>query len=325
MTGHLQLLATGGTIAAFHDHGAWRQRPGAELLALVADPPGPIEVEDVHAGQSANLSTDDMLAVVERVQAAIAGGARGVVVTHGTDTLDQTAFLADMLVGPATNRVPVVVTGAMRHGSHPDHDGPANLADALRLADRADATGHSVVVCMDGNIHAARWVHKVHAQRIDAFSSYPARPVGHIDRKGVRWTGPGPRRPEVSPPPRLERPAPLVPLLAAYPGIPGEAFTAAVQGVRGIVVEGFGDLHLPESLWQPIRTAVAVGVVVVLASRAHNDTTTNEDLEALGAVGACGLSAPKARLALTVALGTHDDPARAVALLRRLHMQCNAD
>jgi len=132
----VHVIATGGTISSYWDGSEWTNLDGAALVAeaVRGESAWDVTVTDVAAGPSANLSTEQMVDVARRVQSALEAGADGVVVTHGTDTMVETA--AVLAADPRTSAIrrPVVFTGSMRSHSHPDADGPRNLADAVAVA-----------------------------------------------------------------------------------------------------------------------------------------------------------------------------------------------
>jgi L-asparaginase len=314
----VRLVATGGTISSHHDGQGWTELTGADLVAELRDDLDragvEVEVVEVAAGPSSHLSVDDMVAIAGHVRAALSEG-QGVVVTHGTDTIELTSFVTDLLLPAADDRPPVVFTGSMRVHSHPQPDGPRNLLDALVVAGDTAARGRGVLVCVDGMLHAAARVVKCDAGSLDAFSSAPLGPVGavHGGTVAVHHDAPpaGPHATEL---------AADVPLLTVYPSIDPNEVARTLDGRRGAVLEVFGDLNVPRSLWGPIHEAWRAGTLVVLASRPFTATTRSEGLDLLGAIGAGGLTAQKARLATMAALGgdaTRDD---AIAFLhaRRL-------
>lgn len=317
MTVHV--VATGGTITSHHDGTAWRNLDGPTLIAELGDLPVDVEVHDVAAGPSSNLSVDDMVAIAGRVRDALDAGAEGVVVIHGTDTMELTAFVTQLLLGTQPDRRPVVFTGSMRVHSHPAPDGPDNLRRAIAVAASADAAGRDVMVCLEGALHAADRVRKRHAASVDAFDSAPFAPLGEVTPAGeVRFHRPSPMRAAAD---GLAGPVPLV---TCYPGIAATTLAAALDGARGVVVEGFGDLNVPHSLWAPIHVAWKDGLLVVLASPAFTPNTGGDDLRSLGAVGAGGLTAQKARLAVMAALGTTTDRDAAVAFLHQYALAFDA-
>jgi L-asparaginase len=251
-----------------------------------------------------------MVAIARRVGTLLTGGATGVVVSHGTDTLELTAFTLQLLLGTTPQRRPVVVTGSMRPHSHPAPDGPGNLRDALAVAASSVAVGQEVLVCLGAEIHAASRVTKLSTDTVDAFTSTPLGSIGRVADGTVRITGScgAPRR-------AASGLSVDVPLVACYPSIPAADVERAAEGHRGLVLEVFGDLNVPRHLWGPVHRITSSGTLVVLASRPFTPTLTNEGLQALGAVGAGGLTAQKARLATMAALSTCADRDDAIAFL----------
>ncbi len=284
----LLLVATGDTIA----HRAPGVASGRELLGLAGPPPARVVVEDVLAEPSWDTSVPTQLALARRVRKALAEDEfAGVVVTHGVDTLEETAFLADLLAGPA--RGGIVFTGALRPLSDPAPDGPANLAAALTAAADPDLRGVGAVVCLGGELHAARW-----ATLAGGFTSVPHPMLGRVVDGRVRLTSTPPPRP----PSAAGEPESDVALVKTYPDMPVSLLTTVTDlGAAGVVLEGTGDGNVPVELFGTIAELSQMDIPVVVASRAH--TTGIGMAERMGAIGAAGLSAPKARTALMVALG----------------------
>lgn len=310
----IAVVATGGTISSHLTETGWTSLDGRTLVDEVADRFGGVDVSvtDVATGPSSNLTVDDMLAIAHRVRDLLADDADGVVVLHGTDTMELTAFVTQLVLGVDPDRAPVVFTGSMRVHSHPRPDGPRNIADAVALAAHPMAAGRQVLVCLEGAVHAADRVQKCDATSVDAFTSAPFAPLGSVTDGVVTFTA--------------ERPQPCsaaasfasdVPLLTCYPGMPPADVAAALAGRRGAVLEVFGDLNVPMPLWGPIHEAWKAGCLVVLASRPFTHTARGEGLDLLGAVGAGGLTAQKARLATMAALGSTTTRDDAVAALHR--------
>ena len=302
------MLATGGTIASHHDGRDWINLPGAQLvgeidgLAAIAR----VDVVDVETGPSSNLDVPAMLAIVGHVNEALDSGVDGVVVTHGTDTMEITAFLASLVVGSGK---PVVFTGSMRPHSHPQPDGPRNIHDAVILAAAPEAGG--VTLCLNGQVHEPHRVRKLDASGLDAFFSVPGGPIGTVV-DGVVHLRRGVTAPQtVASPSILESDVSLV---TVYPGMADRQLRASVGDARGVVMEGFGDLNLPHHLWGPLHEWATEGRLVVLASGAFTPTVENDLLTMLGVVGAGGLTPQKARVAAMVALsdGRSVDDARGI-------------
>jgi L-asparaginase len=314
------VVSTGGTIASLRAgdvEGVTAVLPLEELLRRAGDGTSPQvgPVVDLARVNSWNVDPPlmwEVAATVERLAAQ--DDVAGVVVTHGTDTLEETAFLVDVLVD--TDK-PVVFTAAMRAADEMSPDGPNNLRSALRAAASPTLNGLGTVVCLDGRLQAARWVRKWHTHSTAAFSS-GSSPVATLDPDGVvrrtygdlpRWTVPGGAA--------RGQPRPDdVPVLQAYSGMSARAAHALVEATspRGLVVDGFGLGHVPEALRDAMGHLLATGVVVVVSTRVPHGGTWKvyggpgggTVLAHLGVVGAGGLSAGKARLLLLACLADHD-------------------
>ncbi|GAA5179468.1 asparaginase [Rugosimonospora acidiphila] len=261
------LFALGGTIAmSGHQGGVVARLTAADLTAGVpglAELGVPVHVHDVDAVPSADLTFARILDVVDRAAAAVRGGASGVVVTQGTDTLEETAFLAD-LVWPHAQ--PLVFTGAMRNPTLAGADGPANVLAAVEVAASPAARGLGVLVAFDDDIHAARWVRKTHSTSTATFASPNAGPIGHVVEGRVRvLAAPPPRTP-------LDRPDPerLATTRVALHTMTLDDDGAALDGLadthQGLVVAAYGVGHVPSALAAPLGT-LAGRIPVVLTSR----------------------------------------------------------
>jgi len=234
--------------------------------------------------------------------------ADGIVILHGTDTLEETAYLLDLTV-PGDK--PVVVTGAMRVASEPGYEGMANLLAAVRVAATPEAHGLGTLVVLNDEIHAARDVTKTHSQSLDTFKSPFWGPLGRVEADRITVA----RRIErqIIPCSRLE---PGVYLLKLAVGMDAELLRQAVAlGARGVVIESFGGGRVPPWWLVAIREAVARGVAVVIATRCpagrihdpYGYEGAYHDLLRVGCLLADGLNGPKARLRLMAALGAAHD------------------
>jgi L-asparaginase len=306
------VLTTGGTIASLPDPETGAKRPAVSGKELVASVPGldalaDIEVEEVAAESSWNLTPAHMLAVARRAGEALAApDVSGVVVTHGTDTLEETAFLTDLtLRSPG----PVVLVGAMRSPDEVSADGPRNLLNAVRVASAPEARGAGAVVAMGDEIHAARWVRKLDAGVVTAFRSPRRGPLGHVTPASIDLPWLPPRGYTMDPPDELSR---EVALVSAYPGMREGVIPGALEasGAAGLVVEGSGSGNVPGTAVGGIRTALERGLPVILATRVPGGASGSgygspgggAALRELGVVAAGPLSAGKARLLLMALL-----------------------
>jgi L-asparaginase len=293
----VRLIATGGTIASLADPETGAVRPAVSAEDLVATVPGlgPVEVEEVAHVNGWNVTPQTMLEVARRAS----GG--GVVVTHGTDTIEETAFFCDLTV-----ESDVVLAGAMRNGSEISADGPRNLLCAAQVA--AEPRGLGTVLVLNDEVHAARWARKQDSSRVHALASPGHGPVGIAVPGSVRIALPPPRRfllplPESLPP---------VPVIQTYTGIEEHLIETVLDatGAAGLVLEGTGLGNVPGSAQRGVAAAVERGLPVVTATRVptggvhavYGGPGGVVTLRELGAMGAGTLSAAKARLLLMLLL-----------------------
>lgn len=317
------VLSTGGTIMARADPETGKLVPAVsadELVEMMAWPGAPeLEVEDFTSVPSWDVHGDLALRLARRAREhAARDGVDGVVVPHGTDTMEETVYLVDLLL--ADGAAPVVLTGAQRAASEPDADGPANLRAAIRVAMSAAARGRGAMICFAGEVHAAREVRKVHTSALGAFASPGYGPIGHVDGETVAFR----RRPERRGALELRLdPEALdtrVDLLRLYAGADARFVRAAVQsGARAIVLEATGRGNANDAVVAGVREAVAAGVAVVVCSRAAAGRVEpaygrggGADLADAGALFAGDLAGAKARILLEVALGAGIDPGEAL-------------
>jgi len=272
------LLATGGTIAAAPDptregRAAGRYQAGAlGIQALAAGVPAlgqlaQLRAEQLFAIDSKDMSDARMLRLARRAAALLADEAvDGLVITHGTDTLEESAYLLHLLLKSAK---PVVFTGAMRPGHALSPDGPANLYQAVAVAASPAAAGQGVLIVMNGAIWSARDVDKQDAAALHAFGS-PHGPLGRVVGNQPRFYRAPSRAHTLHTSFSLRglRALPPVGIVSAYAGIGPAAYEAlAAAGARGIVHAGFGAGSVPQNLWPTLRALRQRGVQIVRASR----------------------------------------------------------
>lgn len=318
----IALFALGGTIAAPVDaqgKNASMSLGAGDIVGDLGDRAGvAVTATTFRRTASASLRFADLIELLGAMTAAVASGADGVVVTLGTDSLEEVAFALDLLWGADA---PVVVTGAMRNAGLPGADGPANLLGALRVSAHPDAAGQGVLVVMNDEVHLARFVRKSHSSSVAAFSSAGIGPVGWLVEDRVRI-----------PVVRRHRPAPIA--LAAAPdastsggALPTvtllrlsldddpEAITRAAEHADGLVVEVFGAGHVSERSLPALRSAAA-RIPVVFASRTgagelYRSTGdfpgSEQDLLRAGLIPSGSLDGLKARVLLTLLLASDAD------------------
>jgi glutamyl-tRNA(Gln) amidotransferase subunit D len=268
------LLTTGGTIASRVDYETGGVRPvGDEREILQFFPEleagGPVRIVPVLDRLSEDLVPGDWVELAERAVAAFAGGARGVVIAHGTDTLGFTSAALSFLLADLPG--PVVLVGAQRSPDRPSSDGPSNLAAAVRVA-RDGGFGDVVVVMhaglSDGTfaIHRGTAVRKMHSSRRDAFESRNGAPLGILDASGIRWARRP--RPSVEGAGRVDGPIDeRGGLLNFYPGLAPARAAEFVRGLRGVILAGTGLGHVASAHLGWIREAVGRGVVVAMTTQ----------------------------------------------------------
>jgi len=304
------VFTLGGTIAMLRtpDGGATPALSASDLLAAVPglDSVGvSLQVQDVVNKPGASLTFPDLSDLVEAINGALADGCAGAVVTQGTDTIEETSYLLDLLV---SSDAPVVVTGAMRNPSLAGPDGPANLKAAILVAASEAARELGCLVVMNDQVHAARWVQKSHSTSPAAFVSPNHGPVGHVveDRVDIPILIRH-RPPHVAA--DLSRPV-RVGLVTMTFGDDGTLAEAIGEHVSGLVVAGFGVGHVPVEA-VPVLAKLATRMPVILASRTgsgpvHRGTYgfpgSEQDLLTRGLISAGYLPPVKARLLLHLLL-----------------------
>ena len=323
----LLLLATGGTIAGCAENSATLNDYTAGVLggdALLAAVPQLQELAVISVEQIANVDSADLLfahwrALVGRVRAAFAADPElgGVVITHGTNTLEETAWLLQLLIDDPR---PVVLVGAMRPATALSADGPLNLLQAVQVALSPEARGQGVLVVMDGQIHAAERVTKRATQGVGAFASPNSGPLGWVDDVGVHL--PTARRPRQVPFADLALPEqwPQVPIV--YGCVEPELLLLSAclnAGVAGLVLTGTGAGQLSAGECRVLEAWDGPRPLMLRANRCgsgpvHSDS---ED-ERLGLLSAGSLNPQKARVLLLLALiAGWDAVALAVLMSRR--------
>ena len=318
------LIGTGGTIASRHEDGAVVARVGAAELLAGLGPGGPARAEvravDVGTKPSFALTLDDLAAIALEAADALAAGADAVGLTHGTDSMEETAFLLDVL---HAGDQPVAITGAQRPHDDPEPDGPGNLADLLRVLTSPEARGQGALLVFAGEAWPAYGVRKVHTSDLHAFAA-PGGPRLHVDAHGVRATSAPGARATVPGAVAAVRSRGLVPVdvVATVPGGDGWALAALLErGTRGIVLQGLGIGNTAPADTEQVRRAVDAGVPVLLTTRVTVGGVRpvyggggGFDLERAGAVLAGELSTAQARVLLSVALAV--DPEHPLEVVR---------
>jgi L-asparaginase len=321
----IRYLGFGGTISAAAVPGTSEARPALAAAEVLAGVPQLQDIADVEARDFATIASyavtvEHMVALAGAAEQAFADGCDAVVITHGTDTIEETAYALALMVPRGRG---VVLTGALRNPTLPSPDGAANLLAACRVAATPGAGALGPLVVLNDEVHAARFATKTHTSRPSTFASPGAGPLGEIVEGRVDlWFHPLWED-------YLGRPASLaghaVELLRVAAGIDDALLRAAVaRRPDGIVLEGFGGGHLPLTLLPALDDALAAGIAVVIATRGvagpnlertYRMEGAETDLIERGALVAGTLAGHKARLRLLVgsALGL---PARSLFPVR---------
>jgi L-asparaginase len=275
------VLATGGTIAGQADpraSGAYKsgQITGEQLIQAV---PGLDKLASLNAEQISSIGSQDMndkvwFALASRIQQAFdKNEADGIVITHGTDTLEETAFFLDNVV---KGDKPVVIVGSMRPATAVSADGPGNLYEAVQIAADPRSRGRGVMAVLNDKIEAARSVTKTNTTSIETFASPNGGPIGYVDTAGgVRFMAQasGPKRatyalPASEPLPRVE----IIYSHANMDAIPVE--DAISHGAKGIVLAGVGDGNTSNQALEALEAAAKKGIIVVRSTRVRSGFVT---------------------------------------------------
>ncbi|HVL22625.1 MAG TPA: asparaginase [Thermomicrobiales bacterium] len=315
------VITTGGTIGSRRDPATGAVSAVASADELVALAPeiaatARIELMSWVSVNSWNMTPEMMFDLAQDARAVLARpDVAGVVITHGTDTVEETGVMAELLVDSPK---PVVFVVAMRHLSETGADGPRNFADAVRVAAAPESRNRGTLLVANEQIHAVRYVTKTNATNAATFVSPDYGPVGLVQANAIRY---------------LHSPAPRRALDVARPGGPVHVVKAVSgsdasllewlceQGTRGIVIEGSGAGNVPAAMLPGIGQAIRAGIPVVLTSRAlwgflsatygsGGASGGGFDLLRMGVIPANHLPAQKARIVLMLGLGaglSHDE------------------
>lgn len=310
---HVRVLSTGRTIASTEGPGgATPSKGGDDLVGAVPELEeiADIDVESVSDELSFHLSVSDVASLVDSVEAAATDGVDGVVVTHGTDTMEESAYYLDLVIDA---QVPIVFTGAQRPADHPSADGFANLLQAVRVA-ADERFREGAYIAFADLVHAARWVTKARAGRPDAYASPAGGPVAEITADGIGLRRePGSESVSI---PSTDMTA-RVEVITSGLGVDSRQLERAVaDDVDGLVLAGSGIGNTTPDIGNAVADAVGSGIPVVVSTRCYDGPVAaryggpggSRTLREHGAIPAGELPPWKARIKLGLALSAYDDP-----------------
>lgn len=309
MAKKVTLIATGGTISMRQDAergGAVPSLTGEEVLSCV---PGSEEFADIDVREfgrypGPHMTMDLMWGLRAAVLDAIRDGAEGVVITHGTDTIEETAYLLDRSIPPD---VPVVITGAMRNSSELSWDGPANLMAAIQVAAAPAARGRGAMVVMDDRIVQGAEVVKTHTEEFGTFQSPNWGPLGIVDKGSVLFYRESRRKPMLQP----ESPVTPVDLVKVVAGADSRLIEASLDSAaHAVVVEALGRGNVPPAVVPGITRWTQARKPVVVTSRSLRGRVLDtyayagggHELREMGVIFGDHLTGQQARIELMLAI-----------------------
>lgn len=313
----VRMIATGGTIAMKIDPVKNAPVPAISGEDLVATVPEIAKFAKIEVLNLANVPSDYMDPVlwVSLQKAVVEALARpevaGVIVSHGTDTLEETAYFLDLTV---SSDKPIVLIGAQRNASEKDFDGPRNILNAARICVSPDARGKGAMIALNNQINAAREVTKTHTSDVETFKSGDFGFLGNVDSDRVFFYRAPLRRQHV---PLTQDKLPYVEIVSMYGGADGAMIRAAVAaGAKAIVVQGLGWGNMNIPMYEAVQEAIAKKVVVIVSTRVPNGRVLpvygfkggGKTLKDAGAVMADNLSPQKARILAMLVLQKTSDP-----------------
>lgn len=310
------VIFTGGTISMKFDQSIQANIPslgGKEVLSFISDVDeiADIEIDNYISIPSPFITPDIMMDLSEKVKAYLTrDDVDGVVITHGTDTLEETAYFLDLNI--KTNK-PIVIVGAMRSVSELGYDGPSNLVAAIRTAISDEAKNKGVMVVMNGDINAANEVMKTHTMALDTFRSLEFGPLGIVDTDKVLFYRNSTNTTPFIPTTKINT---NVYLLKVVSGMDGDLIDYLIlKQASGIVIEALGRGNIPPMMVSSIQKAIDNDIKIVLVSRCPKGRVSDsygyvggsKILHELGVIFGTNLSGQKARIKLMLGLGYKND------------------
>ena len=315
----VKILATGGTIAGEAATSAQAGYTSGQVGVdtLIKAVPTLSKLARVSGEQVSNVGSQDMsddiwLKLAKRINELTSSrDVDGIAITHGTDTMEETAYFLHLVV---KSRKPVVLTGSMRPSTALSADGPLNIFNAVAVAADKQAAGRGVLVSINDQIHSAHDITKTHTTATDTFMS-PYRGLIGATAYGISQYYRVPYRKHTTDTPFRVDSVPSLPrvdIIYVYEDMPGDLIDAAVRaGAKGIVTAGVGNGNMPKAVLDALGRAVKAGIIVVRASRVplgFVGRNVEVDDDKLGFVASEELNPPKARVLLRLALLQTKDP-----------------
>jgi L-asparaginase len=323
---NVKILATGGTIAGAGTAGGYGYTSGQfKVDDLIKAVPDLDKLANLSGEQVANIGSQDMndavwLKLAKRVNEVLADASvDGIVITHGTDTMEETAYFLDLVV---KSKKPVVLVGSMRPATAIGADGPANLYNGVAVAANPDARGRGVMVVINDEIHNARNVIKTNTTNVETFDSPNRGPAGLVNSGAITWFEKMDKRNTVNSEFTVSnaKQLPRVDIVYAHANMDATMINAAIQaGAKGIVVAGVGDGNMTKPALDALAGAAKKGVLVVRSTRLpHGMVMRNAEVEddKLGFVASGELNPSKSRVLAQLALTETKDPKRVQQMFR---------
>ena len=305
MTKKILVLHTGGTISMQADASGAVVTSSDNPMNHVSNPLEGIQVHtlDFFNLPSPHIKPKHMLALYQKIKEE-AANYDGVVITHGTDTLEETAYFLDTMEVP---HMPIVLTGAMRSSNELGSDGVYNYLSALRVASDNRAADKGVLVVMNDEIHAAKYVTKTHTTNVSTFQTPTHGPLGLIMKQEILYFKTAEPRVRFD----LDHIQGLVPIISAYAGMTDELIDMLdLEQLDGLIIQAFGAGNVPKETAQKLESLLQKGIPVALVSRCFNGIAEpvyayqggGVQLQKSGVFFVKELNAQKARLKLLIAL-----------------------
>lgn len=317
---NIYILGTGGTIAGSADSSISStyksgQLKTDELLKVIPNVKqiANIQMKDLFHIDSGDISISHWIKLAKEInQLALRKDVDGIVITHGTDTMEETAYFLNLVI---KTEKPVVLVGAMRPSTSMSADGPLNLYNAIAVAASKHSIGHGVLVVMNDQIFNAREVSKTNTTKVDAFKSPNTSAIGTVNFGDVNFYKDNLRKHTINTPfdiSNVEK-LPRVEIIYEYAGTNGELFQKAIhlKDIQGIIIAGSGDGNISQPERNLLEKAREKNIIIVRSSRTGSGSVTYDYVQnldsKLGLVPADNLNPQKARILLMLSLlKTHD-------------------